>query len=261
MQSSWEVPPACGCRRGRTRCAGFTRRPGATGASGVCHSDLSATRGQYPLVLPIVLGHEGAGTVTEVGPAVSGLKAGDRVITSWVAYCGQCYQCLRGRGHCCETSAELMSRPRARRNGTSLIAHNGLGTMAEEMTVNEASLVKVETDLPFDQLALVGCGVTTGVGAALWTTRVELGSSVAIFGCGGVGLFVLQGACIAGAAQIIAVDPFPFKRKAAVDMEPPIRWIPAKAIRSPRSSKMTGGRGAGVHFRGRRAARDHAAVV
>lgn len=177
-----------------------------TGASGVCHSDLSALRGQYPFVPPIVLGHEGAGTVTEVGSAVDGLRPGDRVIASFVAYCGQCYQCMRGRGQICERSAELGARPRVTRDGVPLIAMTGLGTMAEEMTVNEASLVKVETDLPDEQLALVGCGVTTGTGAALWTARVEPGTSVAVFGCGGVGAAAVAGARLAGAKTIIAVD-------------------------------------------------------
>lgn len=219
-----------------------------TGASGVCHSDLSATRGQYPFVPPIVLGHEGAGTVAEVGPAVSGLKKGDRVVASFVAYCGQCYQCLRGRGHVCETSAALGSRPRVSRSGATLIAMTGLGTMAEEMTVNEASLVKVETDLPDDQLALVGCGVTTGAGAALWTARVEPGSSVAIFGCGGVGLSALQGAYIAGAAQIIAVDPFPLKRKAAVEYGATHAVDPAEGDPVAQIFELTGGRGAEFTF-------------
>lgn len=220
----------------------------STGASGVCHSDLSATRAQYPFVPPIVLGHEGAGTVTEVGTAVSGLKRGDRVIASFVAYCGRCYQCLRGRGQICERSAALAARPRVTRGGTPLIAMTGLGTMAEEMTVNEASLVKVETDLPDDQLALVGCGVTTGAGAALWTARVEPGSSVAIFGCGGVGLSALQGAFIAGADQIIAVDPFPMKRKAALDHGATDTVDPGDGDPVAQIRQLTGGRGAEYTF-------------
>lgn len=219
-----------------------------TGASGVCHSDLSATRGQYPFVPPIVLGHEGAGTVTEVGATVTGLRPGDRVIASFVAFCGTCYQCLRGRGHICERSAELGSRPRVTRRGDLLIAMTGLGTMAEEMTVNEASLVKVETDLPDDQLALIGCGVTTGAGAAMWTARVEPGSSVAVFGCGGVGISAIQGASIAGAAQIIAVDPVQLKRESAVAFGATHTVDPVAADPVAQIRDLTGGRGAEYTF-------------
>lgn len=219
-----------------------------TGASGVCHSDLSALRGQYPFVPPIVLGHEGAGTVTEVGAAVDGLRPGDRVIASFVAYCGQCYQCMRGRGQICERSAELGARPRVTRDGVPLIAMTGLGTMAEEMTVHEASLVKVETDLPDEQLALVGCGVTTGTGAALWTARVEPGASVAVFGCGGVGLSALQGAVIAGASQVIAVDPFPLKREVAVAHGATHTVDPGDGDPVAQVLELTGGRGAEYTF-------------
>lgn len=219
-----------------------------TGASGVCHSDLSATRGQYPFVLPIVLGHEGAGMVEEVGSAVTSLRPGDRVIASFVSFCGRCYQCLNGRGHICEQQAVLGAVPRARRNGQEIIAMTGLGTMAEQMTVNEANLVKVETDLPDDQLALIGCGVTTGAGAALWTARVSPGSSVAIFGCGGVGLSTLQGARIAGAARIIAVDPFPRKRAAALELGATDVVDPGAADPVEQIRELTGGRGAEYTF-------------
>jgi S-(hydroxymethyl)glutathione dehydrogenase/alcohol dehydrogenase len=218
------------------------------GASGVCHSDLSASRGQYPFTLPIVLGHEGAGIVTDVGSDVSTLKRGDRVIASWVSFCGRCYQCVRGRGHLCETSGSLATIPHVRRNGKEFYAMTGLGTMAETMTVNEASLIRIETELPDEQLALLGCGVTTGVGAALWTARVEPGTSVAIFGCGGVGLSAVQGASIAGASQIIVVDPLPMKRDAALsfgatDAVDPAAGDPVEQIRS-----LTGGRGVEYSF-------------
>ncbi len=218
------------------------------GASGVCHSDLSATRGQYPLRLPTLLGHEGAGTVEEVGAEVFELRKGDRVIGSFVASCGSCYQCLRGRSFICERQPDFARRTRARRRGEDLRALAGLGTMAEEMTVTRANLVKVESDLPDGQLALIGCGVTTGVGSALWTAGVEAGSSVAVFGCGGVGLSVVQGARIAGAAMIIGVDPFEMKRQAALDMGAthavdPAERDPVEEIRS-----LTKGRGAEYTF-------------
>ena len=219
-----------------------------TGASGVCHSDLAYLRGYHPLVTPIVLGHEGAGRVVEVGPQVSGFQVGDRVITSWASFCGKCYQCLAGRGHLCETQASLAAEPRVSRGAEEIIAMTGLGSMAEMMTVNEAKLVRVDTDLPDEQLALIGCGVTTGVGAALWTAKVEPGTSVTVFGCGGVGQAILQGAAIAGAAQIIAVDPFELKRQEALlhgatHVVDPTDGDPVEQIRA-----LTGGRGAEYTF-------------
>jgi S-(hydroxymethyl)glutathione dehydrogenase/alcohol dehydrogenase len=176
------------------------------GASGVCHSDLSAQRGQYPFELPIVIGHEGAGRVLEVGSDVTLVKPGDTVIAAFVAACGHCWQCVRDRSHLCEEARAIGQAPHAAIDGAALKSMAGLGTMAQEMSVHESSLVPVQTDLPFEQLALIGCGVTTGVGSALWTAQVTPGSSVAVFGCGGVGLSVLQGAVIAGAARVIAVD-------------------------------------------------------
>jgi S-(hydroxymethyl)glutathione dehydrogenase / alcohol dehydrogenase len=218
------------------------------GASGVCHSDLSATHGQYRYTLPIVMGHEGAGHVVEVGAQVSMQKPGDRVIASWRSSCGACWQCVRGRQHLCEASAAIASRPRAILDGSQITAYTGLGTMAELMTVNEANLIKVETELPDEQLALIGCGVTTGVGAALWTAQVEPGASVAVFGCGGVGLSVVQGARVAGASQIIAIDPVADKRRSAsgygaTSTVDPADGDPVEQIRS-----LTGGRGVEYSF-------------
>jgi S-(hydroxymethyl)glutathione dehydrogenase/alcohol dehydrogenase len=135
-----------------------------------------------------------------------------------------------------------------RRDGSDLAAMMGLGTMAEVMTVNEMSLVKVETDLPSEQLALIGCGVTTGVGAALWTAEVQPGSSVAIFGCGGVGLSVLQGARVAGAAAIIAVDPFESKREAARGFGATHTIDPTDGDPVEQVKSLTGGHGADYTF-------------
>ncbi len=220
----------------------------AVGASGVCHSDLSAQHGQYPFQLPIVLGHEGAGTVAEVGKDVTGIRPGDKVIACFVPACGRCWQCVRGRTHLCEGAREVGQVPRVSVEGTPTRTMTGLGTMAEEMTVHESSAVKIDTDLPFEQLALVGCGVTTGIGSALWTAGVTPGSSVAIFGCGGVGIALLQGAGIAGAAQVIAVDVLPSKleiaRKfGATDVVDARAGNPVEQIRA-----LTAGRGADFTF-------------
>lgn len=182
-------------------------------ASGVCHSDLTTSR--RPTNGPAIMGHEGAGTVIEVGEGVSRVKVGQRVIASYVPSCGQCFHCIRAEWTQCESTTELMTATRGTLGGAGVTAKGGLGTWAEEMTLAERQVVPVETDLPWEQLALVGCGVTTGAGAALWSARVFAGSTVAVYGCGGVGLFTVQGARIAGAQQIIAVDLLESKRKAA----------------------------------------------
>src|SRR6266508_1074988 len=158
------------------------------GASGVCHSDLSATNGTLPLPPPTILGHEGAGTVEWVGAEVTRVKKGDRVVATFVPACGACWYCLHGRSNLCEDTGAVMMVPRAKRaDGTPVPGFTGLGTFSDTMTIAESQAVKVETDLPDDQLALIGCGVTTGVGAALNTAEIEPGSSVAVIGCGGVG--------------------------------------------------------------------------
>ena len=162
----------------------------------------------------MVLGHEGTGVVEKVGAEVTGLAVGDRVIGSFIPACGVCWFCLHDQSNLCEHTYTVMFVPRVRRaDGEELmVAMTGLGTFAELMTVQQMSVVKVETDLPDEQLALIGCGVTTGVGAALNTAKVEPGSTVAVIGCGGVGQAVIQGARIAGAARIIAIDPVALKR-------------------------------------------------
>jgi S-(hydroxymethyl)glutathione dehydrogenase/alcohol dehydrogenase len=213
------------------------------GASGVCHSDLSMARGQYPMRLPLVAGHEGAGVVVEVGPAVRRVKPGDRVVASFVPACGECWQCSRGSSFLCELPDEEVAFGRGSVAGHDLPVQRLLGTMAEAMTVHEDYLVKVQTDLPDEQLALIGCGVTTGLGASLWTARVKPGSKVAVFGAGGVGIAAIQGACIAGAAEIIAVDPAPAKKQmasafGATHFVDPTDGDPVEQIRA-----LTGGRG------------------
>src|SRR5262249_41345346 len=176
------------------------------GASGVCHSDLSIMRGYVPVPPGMVLGHEGAGRVVEVGPEVSRVKKGDRIIASFVPACGACWHCLDNHSELCEREAELTMQPRGiRPDGGMYFCMTGLGAFSDVMTVDEASIVKIETDLPDAQLALIGGGVTTGVGAALNTAQVKPGSTVAVLGCGGVGQAVIQGSRIAGASRIIAI--------------------------------------------------------
>ncbi len=182
------------------------------GACGVCHSDLSAITGTIALPLPLVLGHEGAGVVEEVGEGVSGLAKGDHVIFSFIYMCGRCRFCVSGRPVLCleqgkALTTPLEGTPRVRdARGEPLNIFSGCGSMAEYATVSAENLIKIDPKIPLDCAALVGCGVTTGVGAVFNTAKVEPGSSVAVFGCGGVGLSVIQGARIAGAEKIIAID-------------------------------------------------------
>jgi S-(hydroxymethyl)glutathione dehydrogenase/alcohol dehydrogenase len=185
-------------------------------ASGVCHSDLSVLQGGVPMPSPLILGHEGAGVVVEVGSAVTRVKLGDRVVTSFSPACGNCWPCLHDAANRCDTAGASIRAVRGRRaDGAEVYAMTGLGAFADLMTVHEHQVVPLVTDLPSEQLALVGCAVTTGVGAVLNTAKVEPGATVAVIGCGGVGQAVVQGARIAGAARIIAIDPVEAKRTAA----------------------------------------------
>ena len=185
------------------------------GATGVCHSDHNLQQGLYYPKGPILAGHEGAGTVVEVGSDVQLVKPGDRVIGVFTAACGTCWQCARGRTHLCERSQSLFAPSGGLLDGEPLKAIGGLGTMSEFMTVHETQAIRVETDLPDEQLALIGCGVTTGAGASLFAADIQPGSTVAVIGCGGVGMSAIQGARAAGASMIIAVDPVASKREAA----------------------------------------------
>ena len=182
-------------------------------ASGVCHSDLSVVTGVLPLQLPCVLGHEGAGIVEEVGEGVRSVTKGDPVVLSWITPCGTCYFCRIGRVSLCDLGAQLNmtclmpdGTSRLHKNGQDLHSFSALGTMAETAVVPENAAVKVPEDTPLDKAALVGCAVMTGVGAVFNTAKVTPGSRVAVFGAGGVGLNAIQGAAIAGAEQVIAVD-------------------------------------------------------
>jgi S-(hydroxymethyl)glutathione dehydrogenase / alcohol dehydrogenase len=219
------------------------------GASGVCHSDLSVINGTLPMPPPCILGHEGSGTVELVGAEVTRVRPGDRVVAAFVPACGSCFFCLRGQTNLCEMVGPVMMAPAATRpDGSILYGMTGLGTFADIMTVHEASVVKIETDLPDEQLALIGCGVTTGVGAALNTAQVEPGSTVAVIGCGGVGQAVIQGAHIAGASRIIAVDPVELKRKSAEQFGATDLVDPADSDPVSQVQALTGGRGADYAF-------------
>ena len=193
-----------------------------TVASGVCHSDLHVVDGnsRFDLSNPIVLGHEAAGVVETVGDAVTTVQPGDHVVACLSGFCGHCEQCLSGHANLCTGSivARLGDRPRLSQHGRELTQFLNLGTYAEKMLLHENSIVKVDADLPLDRVALLSCGVLTGLGAALRTAGIEPGQTVAVYGCGGVGLSIVQGARIAGARQIIAVDQFDSKLDMAISV-------------------------------------------
>ena len=180
-------------------------------ASGVCHSDLHYLKGDREHAMPVVLGHEGAGIVEEVGPGVTYAKPDDHVVLSFVPSCGQCLYCIKGRQNLCEARygmrGAMLDGTRRLHKGQQEINHfNGLSTFGEYAVVPEDSLVLVREDAPLEKVALIGCGVPTGVGAVIHTAKVRPGSKVVVIGAGGVGLNVLQGAALAGADTIIAVD-------------------------------------------------------
>src|SRR2546421_7523253 len=183
------------------------------GASGVCHSDLSVQNGTLMGVAPIVLGHEGAGIVEEVGDGVTDLKPGDHVVISWVPQCGECFFCERGQGQLCKAAdASLASgglldgTPRFSWNGAPLSQMAASGTFSEVSVIPATGAVKIPDDVDMKVAALIGCGVLTGVGAAMNTADIKRGDTVAVIGCGGADLKVTQGARIQGASEIVAVD-------------------------------------------------------
>ncbi len=179
-------------------------------ATGICHSDLSVINGTIPVAFPMILGHEGAGVVEEVGEGVTNVKPGDAVALSFVPNCGECYHCLRSEPYLCLKSTPdgkmMDGTTRVHKDGKDINVMQFLGNMAEYAVVPSMCLAKIDDDVDMKVAALVGCGVTTGVGAAIKTAQVKPGSTVAVFGAGGVGLSIIQGSRVAGAAQIIAVD-------------------------------------------------------
>jgi len=189
-----------------------------TSAAGICHSDMHFWNGTYPGQVPMVLGHESAGVVEQVGDDVHYVKPGDHVITCLSVFCGHCEQCLTGHLSLCqepEVNRGKDEEPRLSLNADPVVQFAQLGSFAEMMLVHEHALVKIREDMPMDRAALIGCGVTTGVGAVIHTADVEPGSSVAVIGCGGIGLSAINGAVIAGAARVIAVDMVPSKLELA----------------------------------------------
>jgi S-(hydroxymethyl)glutathione dehydrogenase/alcohol dehydrogenase len=180
-----------------------------TKAAGICHSDMHFFNGTYPGQVPMVLGHESAGIVEQVGSDVHYVKPGDHVITCLSVFCGHCEKCLTGHLSLCqepEVNRSAEEPPRLHQADAALTQFAQLGSFAEMMLVHEHALVKIREDMPMDRAALIGCGVTTGVGSVIHTAAVEPGSTVAVIGCGGIGLSCINGAAIAGASRIIAVD-------------------------------------------------------
>ena len=235
-----------------------------TAASGVCHSDLHHIEGLYPLAAPCILGHEAAGVVEEVGEQVTYLQPGDHIIACLSAFCGTCEKCTTGHPNLCTTRRAAGEHnlplgrtpsdpPKLRLSGSGAAVHQYLNvsSFAEKMLLHENAVVKIDDDMPLDRAALIGCGVMTGTGAVLNTARIEPGSTVAVFGAGGVGLAAIQGARIAGARQIIAVDVV--ELKLAHSMEMGATHVVDASSRDPVQAirELTGG-GCGLLFRGHR---------
>jgi S-(hydroxymethyl)glutathione dehydrogenase/alcohol dehydrogenase len=215
-----------------------------TAFAGLCHSDLHFIEGLYPHPLPVVLGHESAGVVEEVGSEVNYVKKGDHVITCLSVFCGHCEYCTTGRPYSCqnpETGRSEDEEPRLAQGGRVMHQFYNLSSFAERMLIHEHALVKVRKDMPLDRAALIGCAVTTGFGAVINTAKVDVGATVAVIGCGGVGLSAINGAAIAGAGRIIAVDIKGSKLNlakhfGATDVVDASRTDPVEAVR-----ELTGG--------------------
>lgn len=191
-------------------------------ASGVCHSDWHLATGTTKHPMPVITGHEGAGIVEEIGEGVTRIKVGDHVTLSWTPDCGECFYCQRNQPNLCETFTEpiwagvqIDGTSRVRWRGETVYIYTGLGTFAEYAVVPEQSCVPIEKSISLEAAALVGCAVATGVGAVMYTAQVKPGDSVVVYGAGGIGLNILQGAALAGATTIVAVDTSPEKQAIA----------------------------------------------
>jgi S-(hydroxymethyl)mycothiol dehydrogenase len=218
-------------------------------ACGLCHSDLHIveTKG-WGSRFPILLGHEGAGVVEDVGSEVSAVAPGDRVVIAWRAPCGECPQCRRGDARRCSSQLRAKRRMHRAADGALLTPVLRCGTLADQAVVHEACAIKIPEELPLEQASLLACGFSTGAGASLWATPVREGSSVAVLGCGGVGLAVIQGALLRRAERIVAVDVAPVKLDhalalGATDVVDASAVDPVEAVRD-----LTGGRGAEFAF-------------
>ena len=226
-------------------------------AAGVCHSDLHPARGDWPAKTPIVLGHEGAGIVREVGAAVTGLKAGDHVVLCWAPACGVCAPCLEGRAALCDRVEKVTFRnklpskaARLHARGQDLAPFLGTACFSDFVVVPEGGAIPVARDIPFDALATIGCAVITGVGAVTNAARVPKGSRVAVIGAGGVGLNVVQGAAIAGCERIIAIDlrPRPLEIARQFGATDTIGGTDASPDAAAAVRELTAGRGADFVF-------------
>ena len=192
-------------------------------ASGLCHSDAHLVTGDVPIPFPVVGGHEGAGIVEEVGPGVTGIEPGDHVVLAFIPACGKCRSCATGHSNLCDLGAGIILGPQL--DGTYRFHARGsdvgqmcmLGTFSPYTVVPAASIVKIDDDIPLEVAALVGCGVTTGYGSAVHTAEVRAGETVVVMGVGGIGMNAVQGARIAGAERIVALDPVAFKREKALE--------------------------------------------
>ena len=191
-------------------------------ASGLCHSDEHLVTGATPVEFPSIGGHEGSGVVTKVGANVTGLKEGDHVVTAFIPACGQCPPCSKGMQNLCDLGANLLAGTsisdgsyRIQAKGKDVIPMCLLGTFSPYMTVHQASVVKIEPDIPLEIAALVGCGVTTGWGSATKVADVRPGETVVVMGVGGVGMNAVQGAAAAGARHVVVVEPVAGKRNVA----------------------------------------------
>ncbi|HLK15494.1 MAG TPA: Zn-dependent alcohol dehydrogenase [Fimbriimonadaceae bacterium] len=223
-------------------------------AAGVCHSDWHVVTGDTKHPLPAVLGHEGSGIVEAVGEGVSDLQPGDQVALNWAPACGNCFFCSRGRPNLCDTyvgpiwaGTMLDGTTRLSAKGNPVYHYCGLACFAEYIVVPSVSCVKVPQDLPFEIAAVIGCAVTTGVGSVLNTAHFKAGSSAVVFGAGGVGLSTVMGARLAGAEAILAVDPLPARRAAALELGATHAFEPSPNLVES-IKRHTGGRGADYAF-------------
>ncbi len=218
-------------------------------ASGVCHSDLWAREnGNWGAPFPMLLGHEGAGVIDAIGSGVDGLATGDPVVLSWAVPCGTCSQCRKGSPRRCAHAWTQPARLRRSRDGAALAGVLACGTLATHTVVHAAQAIPMPPEIPLDRACLLGCGVSTGVGAAIQTAKVRPGATVAVIGLGGIGLAALQGARIAGAQRLIAVDIAASKlawaeRFGATDVVDASSVEPVDAVR-----ELTGGEGVDVAF-------------
>lgn len=190
-------------------------------ASGLCHSDYHFANGDLPFAMPVILGHEAAGIVEAIGSEVTTVSVGDHVVGCASSFCGHCNPCVSGRNHMCSRKPKREENETARlklEDGTKVHQGSLIGGFAEMLLVHENAVVRVPREIPLDRAALLGCGVMTGLGTVFNAAKVTPGSRVAVIGCGGVGLNVIQGARLAGAGQIIAVDPMPQKRELAMKL-------------------------------------------